>query len=182
MSENEFIMGCQKQDSKIQNLVYKTYAPKVFGICKRYMKDRERAEEMAMNTFLTVFQKTNQFKNHGSFEGWILRIAVNSCLMELRKKTNFENEYPFEALQSTIENEVLGNLDENDIEKMLQLLPEGARIIFNLYVMEGYKHSEIAEKLNVSEGTSKSQLNYAKEKLKKIVAVFNQSKIKDYGR
>lgn len=182
MSEKELIIGCQKQDSKIQNLVYKTYAPKVFGICKRYMKDRERAEEMAMNTFLTVFQKTNQFKNQGSFEGWILRIAVNSCLMELRKRTNFENEYPLDNLQSTIENEVLGNLDENDIDKMLQLLPEGARIIFNLYVMEGYKHSEIAEKLNISEGTSKSQLNYAKGKLKKIVAVFNQSKMKEYGR
>lgn len=182
MSEKELIIGCQKQDSKIQNLVYKTYAPKVFGICKRYMKDRERAEEMAMNTFLTVFQKTNQFKNQGSFEGWILRIAVNSCLMELRKKTNFENEYQLDNLQSTIENEVLDNLDENDIEKMLQILPEGARIIFNLYVMEGYKHSEIAEKLSISEGTSKSQLNYAKEKLKKIVAVFNQSKIKEHGR
>ena len=182
MSENELIAGCQKQDSKMQNLVYKTYAPKVFGICKRYMKDRERAEEMVMNTFLTVFQKTNQFKNQGSFEGWILRIAVNSCLMELRKKTNFENEYPLATWQSTIKNEVLDHLDENDIEKMLQLLPEGARIIFNLYVMEGYKHSEIAEKLNISEGTSKSQLNYAKGKLKKIVAVFNQSKIKEYGR
>jgi len=181
MSEKEFIIGCQKQDFKIQNLVYKTYASKVFGICKRYMKDRERAEEMAMNTFLAVFQKTDQFKNQGSFEGWILRIAVNSCLMELRKKTNFENEYPLENLQSTIENEVLDNLDENDIDKMLQLLPEGARIIFNLYAMEGYKHSEIAEKLNISEGTSKSQLNYAKEKLKKIVAVFNQ-KSKEHGR
>ncbi|RZK11921.1 MAG: sigma-70 family RNA polymerase sigma factor [Flavobacterium sp.] len=182
IAEKELIIGCLKHDSKIQNLVYKTYGPKVFGICKRYMKDRERAEEMVMNTFLTVFQKTNQFKNQGSFEGWILRIAVNSCLMELRKKTNFENEYPVETMQSTIENEVLDYLDGNDIEKMLQLLPEGARIIFNLYAMEGYKHSEIAEKLNVSEGTSKSQLNYAKEKLKKIVMHFDQSKITNYGR
>lgn len=181
-SENELIVGCQKQDSKIQHLVYQTYAPKVFGICKRYMKDRERAEEMTMNTFLTVFQKINQFKSQGSFEGWILRIAVNCCLMELRKKTNFENEYPLDKLQSTIENNVLDNLDNNDIEKMLQILPEGSRIIFNLYVMEGYKHSEIAEKLNISEGTSKSQLNYAKEKLKKIVTHFNQSKITSHGR
>lgn len=181
-SESELISGCQKQDAKIQNLVYNTYASKVFGICKRYMKDREHAEEMTMNTFLTVFQKINQFKNQGSFEGWVLRIAVNCCLMELRKKTNFNHEYPLDQLQSTIENEVLNDLDGNDIEKMLQLLPEGSRIIFNLYVMEGYKHSEIAEKLNISEGTSKSQLNYAKEKLKKIVTHFNQSKIKEHGR
>ena len=182
MSEKDFIIGCQKQDSKIQNLVYKTYASKVFGICKRYMKDRERAEEMVMNTFLTVFQKSAQFKNQGSFEGWVLRIAVNSCLMELRKKTNFENEYSIDNLQIAIENEVIDNLDENDIGKMLRLLPEGARIIFNLYAMEGYKHLEIAEKLNISEGTSKSQLNYAKEKLKKIIATFNQSKVKENER
>jgi len=182
MSEKDFIIGCQKQDSKIQNLVYKTYAPKVFGICKRYMKDRERAEEMVMNTFLTVFQKSDQFKNQGSFEGWVLRIAVNSCLMELRKKTNIENEYSLDNLHIAIENEVIDNLDENDIDKMLRLLPEGARIIFNLYVIEGYKHFEIAEKLNISEGTSKSQLNYAKEKLKKIIAAFNQSKIKENER
>ena len=182
IAEKELIIGCQKQDSKIQNLVYKAYGPKVFGICKRYMRDRERAEEMVMNTFLTVFQKTNQFKNQGSFEGWILRIAVNSCLMELRKKTNFENEYPIENLKSSVENNVIDHLYENDIEKMLAVLPEGARIIFNLYVMEGYKHSEIAKKLSISEGTSKSQLNYAKEKLKKIITHFNQSKIINHGR
>lgn len=168
MSENEFIIGCQKQDAKIQNSVYKTYGPKVFGICKRYMKDRERAEEMTMNSFLSVFQKINQFKNDGSFEGWILKITVNCCLMELRKKTTFSNEFPLENIQSANENEVLKSLEEKDIDTMLSILPEGARIIFNLYAIEGYKHAEIAEKLGISEGTSKSQLNYAKEKLKKF--------------
>lgn len=167
MSENDFIIGCKKQDSKVQNLVYNIYAPKVFGICKRYMKDRERAEEMVMNSFLTVFQKINQFKNNGSFEGWILKITVNCCLMELRKRTNFEKELDIEKSSLSNENEVHKTLQEKDIEKMLSILPEGARIIFNLFAIEGYKHSEIAEKLQISEGTSKSQLNYAKEKLKK---------------
>jgi len=167
MSESELIKGCQRQDSKIQNLVYKTYAPKVFGTCKRYMKDRERAEEMAMNTFLTVFGKIGQFKGEGSFEGWILRIAVNCCLMELRKKTNFEAELKPDSLSLSVENTVTSELAERDIEKMLSILPEGARIVFNLYAVEGYKHAEIAAQLGISEGTSKSQLNYAKEKLKK---------------
>lgn len=177
MSENEFIIGCQEQDAKTQNLVYKTYGPKVFGICKRYMKDRERAEEMTMNSFLSLFQKIHQFKSDGSFEGWILKITVNCCLMELRKKTTFSNEFPIENIRSTNENEVLKDLEENDIEKMLSVLPEGARIIFNLYAIEGYKHAEIAEKLGISEGTSKSQLNYAKEKLKKTF--FNSYNLKN---
>ncbi len=167
MSEKEMVLGCQKQDAAIQNLVYKTYAPKVFGICKRYMKDRERAEEMAMNSFLTVFQKITQFKSEGSFEGWVLRITVNCCLMELRKKTNFDQELHADMIQLSVENTVTSELAQNDIEKMLSILPEGARIVFNLYAVEGYKHAEIAEKLGISEGTSKSQLSYAKEKLKK---------------
>lgn len=159
------VAGCRKQDSKIQNLVYQTHAPKVFGICKRYMKDRENAEEAAMNAFLTVFRKIESFRNEGSFEGWILRITVNCCLMELRKKNNFTIE--FAENSGSVQNEVHDHLDQDDIEKMLRTLPEGARIVFNLYAIEGYKHHEIAEKLGISEGTSKSQLNYAKEKLKK---------------
>lgn len=182
MPENELIIGCQKQDSKIQNLVYKTYGPKVFGICKRYMKDRERAEEMTMNSFINVFQKINQFNNDGSFEGWILKITVNCCLMELRKRTNFSNELPIENIQSSNENEVIKNFEEDDIGKMLAILPEGARIIFNLFAIEGYKHGEIAEKLGISEGTSKSQLNYAKEKLKKTFFNSYNLKTKNHDR
>lgn len=167
MTEEKLIEGCKKKDAKIQNFVYNLYVPKVFGICKRYMKDRERAEEMTMNSFLNVFQKISQFKNDGSFEGWILKIAVNCCLMELRKKTNFTREIEIEKSTLSNENEVIKILEEKDIEKMLSILPDGARIVFNLFAIEGFRHSEIAEKLMISEGTSKSQLNYAKEKLKK---------------
>jgi RNA polymerase sigma-70 factor (ECF subfamily) len=167
MTEKELISGCLKQDRLIQQQVYKTFGAKVMGICKRYMKDRERAEEMAMNTFLNVFQKIGQYKNEGSFEGWIFRIAVNACLMELRKKTNFSNEVPAESVQLPDAAKAEELLLNEDIEKMLDTLPEGARIVFNLYAIEGYKHAEIADRLGISEGTSRSQLNYAKEKLKK---------------
>jgi len=167
MTEAQFISGCQKNDRMAQHQVYATFGAKVMGICKRYMKDRERAEEMAMNAFLAVFQKIGQYKNEGSFEGWILRIAVNCCLMELRKKTTFQQEVQPDALPlhdtAQTDNLVL----EGDIEQMLKILPDGARIVFNLYAIEGYKHTEIAEQLGISEGTSKSQLNYARQKLKK---------------
>ena len=168
MTETQLITGCLAQDRRIQQQVYITFGSKVMGICKRYMKDRERAEEMAMNTFLTVFQKIGQYKSEGSFEGWILRIAVNCCLMELRKKTTFSLELSQDTIQiSTTANEVDIFLND-DIEQMLKILPDSARIIFNLYAIEGYKHAEIAEQLGISEGTSKSQLHYAREKLKKI--------------
>lgn len=167
MIETDLIKGCQKQDRRIQQVVYNTYGAKVLGVCRRYMKDRERTEEMVMNTFLSVFQKIKQYKSDGSFEGWILKIAVNCCLMELRKKTNFNQEVSPDTLQLTVDGNTLEKIYHEDIEKMLAILPEGARIIFNLYAIEGYKHKEIAKQLGISEGTSKSQLNYAKEKLKK---------------
>lgn len=142
------------------------------GICKRYMKDKERAEEMVMNAFLTVFKSIDQYKNDGSFEGWILKIAVNCCLMELRKKTNFTMEVPVDSVQIPVNDD--GLTQSGDIDAMLRTLPEGARIIFNLYAIEGYKHTEIAKQLKISEGTSKSQLHYAKEKLKQ--AFFSTAK------
>lgn len=165
MNQNDLIVGCRNQDRLSQHHTYKMYGTKVFGICKRYMKDRERAEEMVMNTFLLVFQKISQYKSDGSFDGWILKIAVNSCLMELRKKTNFNLEVSPDVIQLPITEEL--SFHNDDIESMLKTLPEGARIVFNLYAIEGYKHAEIAKQLNISEGTSKSQLNYAKEKLKR---------------
>lgn len=168
MTEKDLLIGCQKNDSVTQHLVYKTYGPKVFGICKRYLKNRELAEEITMNSFLTVFQKCDQFNSQGSFEGWILKITVNCCLMELRKNNLQFDDIIQDKITSPSINEIECQIENQDIEKMLEILPDSARIIFNLYAIEGYKHREIAEKLNITEGTSKSQLNYAREKLKKV--------------
>lgn len=181
MTEAQLVSGCQQQDRKTQHQVCHTFGAKVLGICKRYMKDRERAEEMAMNAFLTVFQKIGQYKSEGSFEGWILRIAVNCCLMELRKKTTFTSEVTPDdiAMPDTAATDDI--VLEGDIEQMLKILPEGARIVFNLYAVEGYKHAEIAEQLGISEGTSKSQLNYAREKLKKTFFSTHSPKTKSHG-
>ena len=181
MSEQQLISGCTRQDRLIQQQVYTIYGTKVLGICKRYMKDRERAEEMVMNTFLQVFSKIIQYKSEGSFEGWILRIAVNCCLMELRKKTTFDAEVPQDTIQLPA-NDLTEPFFNDDVEAMLRTLPDGARIVFNLYAIEGYKHHEIAEQLGITEGTSKSQLHYAKEKLKKASFSVNTPKTTSHGR
>ena len=182
MTESELICACIRQDRQAQQQVYNIHSPKVFGICKRYMKDRERAEEMAMNAFISAFKSIGQYKNDGSLEGWLLRIAVNCCLMELRKKTSFANETTPDAIQLIAPDDTLCHLYENDIEKMLKILPDGARIVFNLYAIEGYKHSEIAKQLGITEGTSKSQLNYAKQKLKKAFFASANNKKAGDGR
>lgn len=169
MSEHDLIAGCLRQDPRAQQQLYRSYGARVLGLCKRYMKDRERAEEMAMNTFVTVFAKIGQFKGDGPLSGWILRIAVNQCLMELRKKNPFRFGAEVEDVHVPVEGSVMRDFETADVNRMLQVLPEGARLVFNLFVIEGYKHQEIAEMLGISEGTSKSQLNYAKEKLKKLM-------------
>lgn len=179
MTENQLIAACLQNDRKAQHHLYIIYGAKVMGVCKRYMKDRERAEEMAMNTFLTVFQKLGSYKSEGSFEGWILRIAVNCCLMELRKQTNFKNETEPDAIIIPMLHDAETLVQQGDIEQMLKILPEGARVVFNLYTIEGYKHHEIAQMLGISEGTSKSQLSYAREKLKKTF--FNHAKQAPHG-
>lgn len=181
MSEQELIAGCLKQDPLAQHQLYKAYGARVMGMCKRYMKDRERAEEMTMNTFITIFSKIGQFKGEGNFSSWILRIAVNHCLMELRKKNPFRFEAEVEEVHIPVDNTVMRDFESADVSKMLLALPEGARLVFNLFAIEGYKHHEIADMLGISEGTSKSQLSYAKEKLKKLLATA-KSKTDSHGR
>lgn len=180
MTEKEIISGCIKKDRRAQHELYVTYGNKVFGICKRYMNDRERAEEAVMDTFIAVFSKISQYKNEGSFEGWILKIAVNCCLMQLRKKTSFSIEDTTDNIQLPATDDTMRLIENEDTEAMLKILPEGSRIIFNLYAIEGYKHAEIAEQLGISEGTSKSQLHYAKEKLKQ--AFFKAQKTGSHDR
>lgn len=180
MTNDQLIAACLQNDRKAQHHLYMVYGAKVMGVCKRYMKDRERAEEMAMNAFLAMFQKLGSYKSEGSFEGWILRIAVNCCLMELRKQTNFKNETEPDAVLIPVLSDAETLVQQGDIEQMLKILPEGARIVFNLYTIEGYKHHEIAQMLGISEGTSKSQLSYAREKLKKTF--FNNAKQAPHGQ
>lgn len=169
MKEVEFIEGCKRRDRKVQKLLYEQYSARFFGVCKRYMKNEELAEDVLVKGFLKVFDHIDSFEGKGNFEGWMQRIFINECLMELRKKNDFTVYLETSNIQPKREATALESLYEQDILKLLNFLPAGCRIVFNLYVIEGFKHSEIADKLNISEGTSKSQLNLAKEKLKVLL-------------
>ncbi len=178
MEEVELIQGCKKQDRKIQKILYERYSARYFGVCKRYMKDVEAAEDVLVKGFLKIFENINSFESKGSFEGWMQRIIVNECLMELRKKQDFTIYLESSNIQPQKDATILETLYEQDVLKLLEFLPVGCRTVFNLYVIEGYKHNEIAERLNISEGTSKSQLNLAKEKLKVLLNEYGITKYK----
>lgn len=166
MKEAELIQGCRSGDRKSQKWLYEKYNARFFGVCKRYLKNIESAEDALVKGFLKIFDNINSYEGKGNFEGWMYKIMVNECLMELRKKNDFTIYLESSNIQPRKEATALESLYEQDILKLLDYLPTGCRTIFNLYVIEGYKHSEIAKKLSISEGTSKSQLNLAKEKLK----------------
>jgi len=152
-----------------QRQVYEYMAPKLYHTCKRYLKKEEELEEVMADAFYTIFTKIEQLKENGAFEAWARKIAVNHCLYQLKRNVNFNlylEDNPFRIQPESAEETPL---EEEDLLKLLEHIPEGCKTIFNLFVIEGYGHKEIAVMLNISEGTSKSQLNAAKTKLKDLV-------------
>ena len=172
LTENEIIYLCQQQDAKAQKWLYDRFAPKMFGVCRRYLPNREDAEDVLVEGMFRVFDNIKSFQFAGSFEGWVRRIMVNEALMFLRKKRLLTVDADASELNTielsdplSIEHELMAK----DILKLLEQLPTGYRTIFNLFVIEGYKHIEIAELLNISINTSKSQLILAKDRMKKLM-------------
>lgn len=170
MTEQELIERCKRNDRIAQKVLYERFSSKMFGVCRRYVKTTENTEEVLMMGFCKVFQKIDMYSGEGSFEGWIRRVMVNEALMFLRKNYRFNeheeiSEMPISAVEVTIEDD----LAARDILKLLEQLPTGYRTVFNLYVIEGYKHKEIADELGISINTSKSQLILAKKKLQDMI-------------
>ena len=129
----------------------------MLGVCRQYVKDLHHAEDLLLQGFFKVFTNINKFENRGSFEGWIRKIMVNNCISYLRKKNVFDlSDQDFVFNDSATES--LENTSVEDIQNLIDQLPKGYKMVFNLYAIEGYKHSEIAKKMNISESTSKSQL------------------------
>jgi len=169
-SEDHLINGCIIGDRKIQQSLYNRYAPKMFSVCLRYAKDYHSAEDILQDGFVKVFKYIIKFRREGSFEGWLRRIFVNTAIEHLRKSVSLysivdENDKPIDILDES----VYDQLDQQDLLNMVQSLSPGYRSIFNLYVIEGYSHKEIAKMLNISEGTSKSQLARSRQLLQKKV-------------
>ena len=168
-SLKHIIKACKKDDPKAQKVLYDQFAARHLGVCKRYIKDHGDAEYVMLEGFYKILTKINTFSNKGSFEGWMRRIMVNESLMFLRKRVNYhmvlESNSPIPTHDISIDDQ----LAYEDLLKILDLLPDGYRTVFNMYVIEGYKHKEIAEVLNISISTSKTQLLHAKKRLQHIL-------------
>lgn len=170
LSETELLERLKAQDRSAQKWLYDRYAPLMFSVCRRYLRSREDAEEALVSGLFKVFAQIDSFSGAGSFEGWIRRIVVNEALMKLRRGNHLifpgdDLKYAETADSFSIEAE----LSAREILDLLDQLPTGYRTVFNLYVLEGYKHHEIADALGISINTSKSQLILAKEKLRNLL-------------
>ena len=171
---NELLIKLKEKDRIVQRKVYEQLAGKLYVICKRYLKNEEEAEEALADTFFIIFTKVEQLQNPDVFEGWAKKIAVNQCLQTLRKKKEILISIDDETfVEKHLADENSEFTFEKDILTLLNYLPEGCRTIFNLFAIEGYPHREIAEMLSISEGTSKSQVNFARKKLQELLQTQN---------
>lgn len=167
---SKLIEKASKGDRRAQHQLFEMFSPKMLGVCRQYLKNNDLAEEVMLSGFLKMFTNLNNFKNEGSFEGWIRRIMVNESISQLRKdkKLHFVSEA---EIDNTTDHSTYmeTELEEADIQKMIDALPDGYKTVFVLYAVEGYKHSEIGELLQISENTSKSQLFKARKMLQNMV-------------
>jgi len=168
----------------MQEELYNRFAPKMYAVCLRYANNSDDAQDLLQEGFIKVYKNIHRFRAEGSFEGWIRRVFINSSIEHLRKKSA-KLMTVREKEEGTIEDTDITALDtmaEKDIIKLIQELSPGYRTVFNLYVIEGFAHKEIAEQLGISEGTSKSQLARAKSILQKKVAQYLSDTEKSYTR
>jgi RNA polymerase sigma-70 factor (ECF subfamily) len=173
--QSEIISLAVENNRQAQQKIYSQFAPKMLSVCRQYIKDIHHAEDLMITAFMKVFSNLKNFENKGSFEGWIRRIMINECISFIRvqKKVSFlEDEFYVEDTFNNIES----GLSVDDIQTLIDGLPEGYKMIFNLYAIEGFKHREIAEMLGINEGTSKSQLSHARRILQEQV-----NKLKNYA-
>lgn len=164
-------------DRKAQKLIYEQYSSRVLSICRQYIADDFIAEDLMISTFMKVFRNLEHYAQKGVFEAWIRRIAVNECITYIRsrKKVTYTEPEEWVAISDTRTDE---GLIISDLQAMLDQLPDGCRTIFNLYAIDGYKHHEIAKMMDISEGTSKSQLAYARKLLQQVL---HQNNISNHG-
>lgn len=166
--EEEIIEGCQRNERKYQEILYRLYSLKMYGLCLSYAGERELAQDMMHDAFLKIFRTIGQFKQEGSLEGWIRRVVTTTAIDLLRKKQRL-NQYitdEMEVSQTEKAPGIISSLATKEILELVKQLPNGARAIFNLFALEGFSHKEIAEQLQISEGTSKSQYNRARSLLR----------------
>lgn len=173
MSDEELIQGCIKGKDAFQYELYKRYSPKMFGVCLRYCASREEAEDVLQDGFIKVFKKIDSFKFIGSFEGWIRRIMVHTAIRNKYITLRAHEVNTLEGMEHpALDEKVTSKLMMMDLMKLVNELPQGYKIVFNLFAVEGYSHKEIAEMLEIQEATSRSQYlrarQFLREKLDKL--------------
>lgn len=172
MTEDELIRGCLQKDASCYKEVFNRFASRMLGVCNRYARTPADAEDILQDSFIKVFNKIYQFKFEGSFEGWIRRIVVNTALKKYALRRYEKEVVGYELKdrdESGLEPSAYAHLTEKDLLVLINNLPDGYRLIFNLYVIEGYQHDEIAEMLGIQSGTSRSQLVKARNMLQKQI-------------
>ena len=171
MSLKQLISHCKKEDIKAQEQLYRLYADKLFSVCLKYSNSYQQAEDNLQDGFMTIFEKIGQYQDKGSFEGWMKRIMINTTLQKYRKQGVFE------IINEESLSEVALEIDEDEFSvdfllKIIQELPDRYRQVFNLYALDGFSHKEISEMLQISTGTSKSNLARARQILKEKVEAY----------
>ncbi len=171
MGDNEkLIRKCQQKSRKAFEELYRKFSPFVYGICLRYAKNRDEAQDILQDCFIKIMDKIGDFRFEGSFEGWLQRMAVNESLNYLRLgRSSFSELDEDDADAEDISSDIVSNMSANELLDAISKMPDGYRTIFNMFVIEGYQHNEIAEKLNITESTSRSQLKKAREYLIEII-------------
>ena len=171
-NESALIKKAIKNNREAQHVLFELHAPKMLSVCRYYIKDIQHAEDVMLNGFFKVFSYLKNFKEEGSFEGWIRKIMVRESISFLRRQKKVE--FPVEdiLIHDDSTNNINTNIEVAQIQELIDELPDGYKMVFIMYAIEGYKHHEIANELNINEGTSKSQLFKARkmlqEKIKKI--------------
>jgi len=175
MTEESLIKKCASGDSLAQKTFYEKFAGKMMGVCLRYAKDYEEAQDVMQDAFIKIFGKLANYEKKGSLEGWIRRIVVNTALDSYRKNKKHQQNVDVETVNYLLEDKtyIIEELNADDLLAVIKTIPPGYQMVFNLFAIEGYSHREIAEQLNITESTSKSQYSRARKLLRELLVEKN---------
>ncbi len=176
-TEKELLKACLSGDRSAQRDIFYLYSGKMMAVCQRFAKNRHEAEDVLQDAFVKVFTHMHEFANAGSFEGWVRRIVINTAIKNnLKNHTIFQELDPEHVKEDMVPPEVFSSLSEEELIRLITSIPDGYRTVFNLYVIEGFTHKEIAEMFHIEEATSRSQLAKARRLLQeKVTQLYKQA-------
>ncbi|MFZ4474840.1 MAG: RNA polymerase sigma factor [Saprospiraceae bacterium] len=175
MNETELIRGCMRGSAQCQRQLYERFAGKMYAVCLRYARTPSDAADILQEGFIKVFTKMSQYQFQGSFEGWIRRIMVNTALRTYQRQRFDQESSGYETLpESPVEADAIASLSEAELLNLINKLPDGYRIVFNMVAIEGFSHAEVAETLGIQESTSRSQLTKARRWLTEQLEVLHK--------